>query len=421
MSQTICPLPFTHQQIQPDGEIRFCCAARPNSNKNHDGTVNNVTTNKMIEAWNSDSLKKLRLSLINNQTPDECGYCWVRENAEHTSGSSMRLDSLQKIPLAKFQDRVKEAKENSGQLKSLPYDFQVMSGNLCNLSCKMCTPQYSTTFSKYFNVRGYESIKEIKFNPKSTRFEEYEQHYNKTYDWPVTHPLKEVFVDYYDSIATIFFLGGEPTILDGTHDFLNHLNQEGFSNQIDVWFSTNGTNINKNFLSTLNKFSSVSFNISLDGKDEIAYIQRTPSNWNQIKSNLDKLFLWAKNKQGATQVNIHSVVTSLNLHHILDFWLYLINEYQDDSFGISFMPIVEDDDNFSILLVPEDIVKQIKQRVQKARAGIPEQFLYLIDKFEHLLETTSFDKTFNNIHFQLDQIQKFHPDMDIKQIYSIYY
>lgn len=422
VSKTICPYPFVHQQIQPDGEIRFCCAAKPQSNIDSEGKSCYVSTHKLTDAWNSESIKKLRLELINGEKPDCCSHCWIRENEDNTSGTSMRLDYISNtIPIETIKDRINYAIDNSGELHDKPFDFQVMTGNLCNLACKMCTPQYSTNFSKFFKNKGIISIKDIKFQKNSTRFTNYDAFYNQTYDWPITHPLSNVFADYIDSLKEIFLLGGEPTLLDGTFEFLEELKSKNKTKNILLRLSTNCTNITPRLLENLDNFKNIRINVSLDGKDEIAYIQRTPSNWELIKKNLDKLIDYKlANPSRSIDINIHSVITSLNLHHITDFWSYMNDEY-GSVISYSCMGVLEEDDNFTVHVVPKKIAKYILDKSNLLKNSGDTSFGYVLDKFSYILETTNFSDTYENMYFQLDQIQKFHPEIDIKKIYSIYY
>lgn len=424
VSPTICPYPFVHQQIQPDGEIRFCCAARPNSNQDSNGNVYFVTKDKLIDAWNSESIKKLRLELINGEKPVCCSHCWIRENDDNTSGTSMRLDYIQNnVPVENIKDRIEYAKNNNGALEDKPYDFQVMTGNLCNLACKMCTPQYSTNFSKFFRTKGFENLKDITFNKNHNRFNIYQQHYNKTYDWPVAHPLKDTFADYFDSIREVFLLGGEPTLLDGTLEFLESLKEKNLNDKVLVRLSTNGTNVNQRLLQSLEGFNQVRINVSIDGMDEIAYIQRTPSNWSMIKSNLDDLTNWA-NKSESRNIVLHSVMTSLNFHHIIDFWQFICKNYKSNLF-LSLMPVLEEDDNFTLSIVPGNIAQEMKLKLRDFENSLSEdrhkQFSLVIYRFKNILDHCQFSINNELIHFQLDQLQKIHPEMDIKKIYSIYY
>lgn len=423
MSSTICPLPFSHQHVQPNGEIRFCCAARPDSNKNNQQEVLNVNTHTLLDAWNSPSIKDLRLQLIQGQAPEACQYCWERESADHTQGTSMRIDFLSRIPIDTIKDRIEYAKDHKGELNEKPFDFQIMSGNLCNLSCKMCTPQYSTSYSKFYSNKGITNLKEIKFSKNYFSNESEEPHFNVTYDWPNTNPLKVILADYVDSIKSIFLIGGEPTIIEGTFDFLQHMIDLGYQNKIYPWISTNCTNINKRLIDLLDQFDRTGMNLSLDGMDEIAYIQRTPSNWAHIQRNVDQLLEWAQTRKRSktTNLNVHSVVTSLNLHHIAHFWKYLINRYNTHEFTISFMPVLEQHDNFSISIIPSNIAANIKLEVTNIRASVPSRYQNIFDRLLYTIDNTMFSNSVENMHFQLDQIQKFHPDIDIQKIYSIYY
>ena len=143
-----------------------------------------------------------------------------------------------------------------------------------------------------------------------------------------TNPdLRTLFGDYYGSIRTLFLTGGEPTLLPEFKLFLNSLIDSGAHKDIFVYISTNCTNINRELLTLLSQFKKIGINLSLDGMDEIAYIQRTPSNWKQIEKNVDLIYSWVNEyKQNNTVTSnnkpivlINSVVTSMNLHHIVKF------------------------------------------------------------------------------------------------------
>lgn len=423
MSRTLCPLPFSHQHVQPNGEIRFCCAARSDSNKRADNQTYNVNHDKLKDAWNSESIKKLRLDLINGQTPEACQYCWERESDDHTKGTSMRIDFLDRIPIDTISDRVEFAKHNNGFLDHNPFDFQVMSGNLCNLSCKMCTPQYSTSWSKFYSNKGTTAFNQIKFSKHYQSNIVEEKHFNKTYDWPNTHPLKSILGDYLNDIRSIFLIGGEPTLIDGTFDFLEHMIDLNYQDKLYPWISTNCTNINQNLITLLDQFSRTGMNLSLDGMDDIAYLQRTPSNWNQIQTNVDKLMDWSQTRKKTkyTNLNIHSVITSMNLHHIGDFWKYLIDRYSTKDFTISFMPILEKFDNFSVSIIPTEQANNILHHTKNLALSVPRKYQSVFEKLIYTIETTEFSPNYDNIQYQLAQLQNYHPEIDIKKIYSIYY
>lgn len=417
-------MPFAHQHVQPSGEIRYCCASLPFSNVDENNEVYNVNSSSLKESWNGPSIRKLRLDLIAGKEPMECSHCWKRENKEHTTGNSTRFDFLDRIPLSTIQDRVDFAKENDGYLNSNPFNFQVMYGNLCNLSCKMCTPQYSTNFSKYFQNLGYKNLHEIKFNPNlnlPTNHPE-EVHYGISYDWVNTNPLNSILSDFNKDIDELWIMGGEPTIIESTKNYIDETVSLGYSKNIHLGISTNCTNINKNLLEQLTHFKNISINMSLDGINEIAYIQRTPSQWHHIEKNVSSLVQWRDNMHIQcipVSLNVHSVITSLNFHHMIDFWLYLDDKFKNLTF--TFMPTVGNNENFDINLVPKGIATKILERVNLIKFQVPLNLQNTLDMYSTLIENNSFADNTDLIHYQLDKIQEIHSDLDIKKIYSIYY
>lgn len=424
MSNTLCAMPFVHQHVQPSGEIRFCCASLPFSNVDDSNKVYNVNSNRLTDSWNGPSIRKLRLDLIDGKEPMECHHCWERENKDHTKGNSMRLDFLKKIPLSTIQDRIDYAKENDGHVNSNPFNFQIMYGNLCNLSCKMCTPQYSTNFSKYFQNLGIKNLHEIKFNPNLTLPDTHpeEMHYGVAYDWVNTNHMTSILSDYNKDIDELWIMGGEPTIIESTKNYIDETVSLGYSKNICLGISTNCTNINKNLLSQLSYFKHVNFNMSLDGIEEIAYIQRTPSQWSHIEKNVTSLVHWRDDmdkQRIPVSLNVHSVITSLNFHHMIDFWLYLDNKFKNLTF--TFMPIVGNSENFDINLVPRDVANKMIERVNLIRGQAPLNIHNALDMFSTLIENNTFAANTDLIHYHLDKVQALHPDLDIKQIYSIYY
>ena len=428
MSATLCYYPFVHQHIDPDGDIKYCCASL-----HHNEPAPNTKNTTLKDAWNSDNLKRLRLALINGEAPSACDHCWKLENPEHTQGSSIRLIADSKFVGHDISDRIEYAKTHNGELNQYPYDFQIMVGNLCNLACKMCSPTFSTNFTKFFQNAGVTEYNQIKFNKnRDARGFSKDTKAFGLGTVPQTNPdLRELFSDYYNSIRTLFLTGGEPTLLPEFKLFMDSLIDAEVNKDIFVYFSTNCTNINRDLLVKLAKFKKIGINLSLDGMDDIAYIQRTPSNWAQIEKNIDLIYSWVNDYINTTRptdddypiIVINSVVTSMNLHHIVKFWSYMFKKYPKN-IGLGFSPIVDTNDNHYIGMVPKAVADQllnelleIKSQFDVPHGAIKEQ----IDKFEFWLRQDIYADNYDDIHYMIDQLQHYHPELNMKEIYSIYY
>ena len=421
LSPTMCQLPFTQQMIESNGEIKTCCAILPTYGANKDQSNNpyNVMTHSLSDAWNSDFMRQLRLDLIDGKEPNSCQSCWKMENKEHTLGNSVRLANKNKFPTSKWEDRVEYAKNNQGYLVQKAFDFQLATGNLCNLACKMCNSRYSTGYSKFFKKFGIKDSSEASFQKE--RWHGVTYPIDTEYDWPTNNPLIEIFKDNIDNIELIFLTGGEPTLIGENLVFLEHLIEIGASNHIRIHVNTNCTNINERLLNIMQEFKEIWVNLSVDGIDEIAYLQRTPSNWKQIEKNVDRLFSWAHKIRNESRKQVKmdfiSTITELNLHHIVDAWYYLSNRYE----GISASCNIVANQFLGIDKVPTAVKEKIYKHLLSMEGKFQRSFNSPVTELKYWLEQDIYSSTYDKIHYTLSELQRFHPNMNIKEIYKIYY
>jgi len=428
MSNTLCSFAFGHTDIEPNGDIKFCCAAWNNSHRDSQGRVYNIQTHTLKEAWNSEQLKETRLAMIRGERPELCRYCWMMENEDNTAGNSVRLQAAnRRILLSDIQDRIEYARTHNGELDKLAFDFQLSIGNLCNLACKMCNNGYSTQYQKLYSkffpssdrisyVKGVEILDDNNMDRQIP--------FGTTFDWPLHIPLSEIFKDHTQDLQRIFFTGGEPTLIPQVLDFIEFLADAPHRPDLTMWPSTNCTNINKRLLNSLDKFNEVWFNLSLDGMDEIAYIQRTPSNWESIEKNVDMLMDWIVERQQTKHIEVHmiSTITALNFHHILDFWTYFSKRFSRRvRFGISPNLVLHKRTNFGIEIVPKSVAEQLRAKFNSYNGVYPKYTEYAFEYYKNLLDTTNFADDHELIHYCLDEVQRVHLDKNIREIYSIYY
>jgi len=425
MSNTLCSFAFAHTDIEPNGDIKFCCAARAGANRDNNGNVYNVTTHTLKEAWNSEILKQTRMDMIQGKRPKVCDYCWELENSDNTQGNSVRLLAAEsRIPISSISDRIEYARNHNGELKELAFDFQLSIGNLCNLACKMCNPGYSTQYQKFFS-KFYNNSEEINFvkNPVVKQSQHFDFPFGTTFDWPVTQSLTEIFKDHTPTLKRIFFTGGEPTLIPQVLEFIDYLSINA-PRDFTVWPSTNCTNINKRMLESLSQFNEIWLNLSLDGMDDIAYIQRTPSKWENIEKNVDQLMNWACDQQKngkKIQIIVITTITSLNFHHVLDFWEYLENRYGSVGYSVCANVVLSKSVNFGIESVPQAVIGKLKNKCIELLEKPHAKHTGAVEQYLHLLESVNFSDNYQQIHFCLEQVQNCHPELDIKKIYNVYY
>jgi hypothetical protein len=171
----------------------------------------------------------------------------------------------------------------------------------------------------------------------------------------------------------------------------------------------------------MQEFKEIWVNLSVDGIDEIAYLQRTPSNWKQIEKNVDRLFSWAheiRNELGKqVKMDFISTITELNLHHIVDAWYYLSNRYE----GASAACNIVTNQNFGIEKVPTAVKEKIYEHLLSMESKFQRSFNRPVTELKYWLEQDIYSPTHDKIHYTLSELKRFHPNMNIKEIYKIYY
>jgi hypothetical protein len=122
---------------------------------------------------------------------------------------------------------------------------------------------------------------------------------------------------------------------------------------------------------------------------------------------------------------VNTVVSALNIHHVLDLWHFLAKRY-GNKFQFGFTSLTDKLDNYFIGQVPKAVINTILENLDEKFQLIYENsnswsVRTRLESFKYQLMQNIYADTHEDIHYLLDNIQKIHPDMDIKGIYSIYF
>lgn len=98
--------------------------------------------NTLEEIWNSQFLRDARRNMLEGKAVSACTACYRSEAA---LGSSMRtvMNAEWLNTLGDLNTLRETTIKNNYQVLDLPAYYQLMLGNLCNLSCRMCSSAYS--------------------------------------------------------------------------------------------------------------------------------------------------------------------------------------------------------------------------------------------------------------------------------------
>jgi MoaA/NifB/PqqE/SkfB family radical SAM enzyme len=139
--QTFCILPFIHLSIFPDGTSKLCCLACKKVEK--DDFPMSLYQYSLHEIWHSEYMNNVRRRMTDGNEVDDCAACY---KSEAISGDSYRIQSNARW-LAKLQGTSNNFGHAGNRLDApteLPVYYQLMTGNACNLKCRMCSPLFSS-------------------------------------------------------------------------------------------------------------------------------------------------------------------------------------------------------------------------------------------------------------------------------------
>lgn len=264
-----------------DGSLGICCQESHKLYKHSDRQYN-IATMTIQEWFNSQPVKQFREEILGNKKLSECERCYKEEKY---NGNSRRLRANQKSVIFNgpaFEHSIRQSPgykkflhshQHQGSTTTEPIDLHIDLGNYCNLACKMCNPQASSTIAS----------QEVRWGIKSS------QQYLGS-DWTRNTQVWENFKTQLlqlNGLRNIHFMGGETLLTDRFEDLVDTMIQH---QRFDLCFSfvTNGTVFKPQLIEKLKKFSRVGIEVSIETVDEHNSYQRQGTDTNLVLSNIEK-------------------------------------------------------------------------------------------------------------------------------------
>ena len=321
-----------HLATLPDGSAQYCCLSKDAAIVA--GERGNLGRHSVDQLINSPAFCGARKKMLTGEMVPSCSTCYKEEQ---TGGSSQRITHtemwLNKFP--ELLDRVTSADDFtiSPNVKYLDLRF----GNLCNLKCRSCSPLNSSQLMKEASelaaIAG--PVKEF------SCFTVYPEllHIN---DWYQTDMFEKNLGECYNTVDTVYFTGGEPTLIEQNYDIMENLVTQGRAQTVSLTFNSNMTNVQPRFCDLIRQFKSVRINASIDGYGPVQEYLRYPSKWSIIDKNLRILAEFPN-----IQLCVTAVVQVVNLENITELFQYIedINS-QFNAYRIEVLPIVLDSPHY---------------------------------------------------------------------------
>jgi MoaA/NifB/PqqE/SkfB family radical SAM enzyme len=288
MSDTFCPVPWTTIATKTNGDLRVCCHASQGPNNalflKEDGSVYNLSRDRMQDVRNHPLAKEMRRSLLNGERHPECKRCWSEESA---GKRSKRHEMIEKMG---DMDDFAIHTQSDGSVNDdyMPVQFDLRFGNLCNLKCRICGPSDSSMwYDDHFKMNGdvfYDQGRAVRLTRSKSRLTD-----NGTFNWYENPQFWTDLDDNMPQMTHVDLIGGEPMLIKAHFDFLERCVEQGHAEHINLEYATNITNIHTKALNIWKNFKSVYFGCSIDGYGAVNDYLRHPSKWSHIEKNLRRI------------------------------------------------------------------------------------------------------------------------------------
>jgi len=273
-NKAFCILPFIHIHVSEKNNIKLCCLAE-----------DNMELNKYTEDFdfaNDPDYQDVRAKLLAGERIPHCTKCYELEDGGAESTRIRDTEEwIAKLNVVKPED-----------LQSELIYYDIRNDNLCNLSCRMCNPQFSSQLAKEYKTIGWA-------------------------EWP-PEPRSFGFNSVVDmaTVQKIYVAGGEPSLMPEFRTFLKRAIDAGRTD-IDIRISTNTTNLNKEYRDLLSHFSNLNIICSIDAYDQVNKYIRWPADWPTLVENIKGLYEITPNVSFNVTVSIWNIS---RLSKLIDFF-----------------------------------------------------------------------------------------------------
>lgn len=225
--ENLCMAPWTHTYLSPQTERRLCCASRePAQNfKQYIDTESgsNVYEPQSLEDyWNSERIRRVRRTMLNNEVPPECEVC-----DKKLLNQDVYRDYFGHLFAHKWPE-VLSSTDESGHTTMKPVSWDYRFSNFCNFKCRMCGPMLSSSWE-------VEARKENKIEPWMERDvkKEIDRFQKTTVEQEFATAVEE------HRVEEIYWVGGEPLMYEQHWRYMKRIIELGDGPGLYARYNTN--------------------------------------------------------------------------------------------------------------------------------------------------------------------------------------
>lgn len=341
-NSSFCILPWVSLEASPIGTVRPCCLADDEVSDEYDQPYS-LTETPLSEIQNSEWMQHLRAKFLNGEKPATCRKCWREEEVGRTSKRMHTLDRLKHIIVDE---------EWTTEAKPLRF-LDLKLGNICNLKCRICGSWSSSTFAT-------EELENVKSKKDSWHYVMLSQG-----RWPRTST--HFWQDLYNMSAELRYLeftGGEPFMIKEHFEYLQYLVDQGFAQNIEIHYNTNGTQWPEDYIHLWQHFKLVEIAFSIDNVGIRFEYERTNANWVEVNHNIVK-FIDLRDQYQNIQLQL---CTTINIYNVL--YLESITQWEYfDKFDFVYWNMLHDSPENCIQALPDTAKSTVAATLRRAEVS----------------------------------------------------
>ena len=349
--ENLCMAPWTHTYLSPQTERRLCCASREPAQSftqyidSAEGS-GTYTPTTLEQHWNGESMRRVRLAMLQNEVPAECEVC-----DQKLLNTDVYRTYFNQLFEHKWPE-VADSTDATGHTTMLPVSWDYRFSNLCNFKCRTCGDMLSSAW-------------------------ESEQRTNRSIDW--TNPkngwmiptVREEITRFQDTeieaefsaaveehrVEEVYWVGGEPLMYEQHWRYMKRIVELGDGHKVYARYNTNLSRIRYRgvhlFDDILGGIRDWQICASLDGTGRTGEYIRTGLNYAEWLDNFREGLRYVKNRR---QMRIDFTLTLPGL-----FEVQRIQQLADD-LGVDILAKVVFAFTPDIILSPLALPRQLLQR-----------------------------------------------------------
>jgi hypothetical protein len=273
MADTFCILPFRKLCVSPEGGARPCSAF--NGRLQGAGGTLSVYRHSLDQIWNGEDMRGIRRAMHEGRRVDRCWQCVQHEDAGYQSTRTEYNRNWRGGWINEERLTPEEVMADSaarGYREEAPSFLLLMLGTLCNLKCRMCPAEASSSVNR---------------DPVQTLWAGGpHEEMPRGAHWKESPEILAGLLGRPEQLRALRIYGGEPLVIREVGEILQRLIDRGVSQQIEVMLSTNASTAKPAWLGWTGSFRKLRLTISLDGIGPVFDYIRHPARWEQVRENI---------------------------------------------------------------------------------------------------------------------------------------